>query len=164
MPSSKDFDRTVEMLMRQRSLVDNTIDLVRAVQGLENVSISISFNQHASPEEWETVQKAMDRHTERARQLTLDDEEDPDANPGGAAGALKIFEEHPGEQISPQELANLMLADGWRTTSDNPARAARAAANRLRRDGHPIELQRGRFTYRPEGAGDAADADEEGGP
>lgn len=72
---------------------------------------------------------------------------------GGASGARRVLHSRPGYGFSPDELAQAMLANGWKTDALDPPRAARAAANRLKadRDEH-VTLERGRFYYRPPSA------------
>lgn len=70
---------------------------------------------------------------------------------GGAAGARRVLTARPGHGFTPEELAAAMRANGWKADTAHPARAARAAANRLRRDvGESVFLEDGRFVYRPD--------------
>jgi ribosome-binding protein aMBF1 (putative translation factor) len=52
--------------------------------------------------------------------------------------------------VSPQELADAMAERGVPIRSENPARAARAVADRVRERNPDVKLVEGRFVHRPE--------------
>lgn len=82
----------------------------------------------------------------------------------GAAGALRVLQARPGEGLSPQALAEGMIANGWDASgAEDPARAARAAGNRLRRTDHRVTLENGKFVFRPSGNGQQPLTTDEGG-
>jgi len=60
-----------------------------------------------------------------------------------------ILKERPGEGMSPEELAEELARRGVELRSENPPRAARAAANRARERNPEVVLVRGRFMWRP---------------
>jgi hypothetical protein len=80
--------------------------------------------------------------------------------------AEAIITERPGVGVSPQELADAMAERGVPIRSDNPVRAARAVADRVRTRNPNVELENGRFVYRPpespngSGTADSADSDQ----
>src|SRR4051794_10326352 len=53
------------------------------------------------------------------------------SGPGGRSGVRAVLRSAAGQPLTPEQLADAMLANGWQTDAENPPRAARAAANRL---------------------------------
>jgi hypothetical protein len=69
---------------------------------------------------------------------------------GGLAGVERVLRERPNQGLHQSELADAMIANGWETDAEDPARAARASANRLRRaNPDEFELVGGKFYFRP---------------
>jgi hypothetical protein len=63
--------------------------------------------------------------------------------------AEAIITERPGVGVTPQELAEAMAERGVPLRSENLTRAARAVADRVRTRNPNVELENGRFVYRP---------------
>lgn len=83
---------------------------------------------------------------------------------GGAGGVAKVLRARPGVPMNADELADAMIANGWVTDAQDKPRAARAAANRLRRSDPQVRLEHGRFVFRPDGVTPRlAFVEEEGG-
>jgi hypothetical protein len=86
------------------------------------------------------------------------------AQAGGWEGVKAVLQEYVGRGFTPEELAREMVSRGWEPDTDKPARAARAAANRLRkREPDTVRFENGRFVYRPEPSPTLL-GDQEGGP
>ncbi len=112
----------------------------------------------------ETLAKLRDRRTKieaaiRALESVISDDPDAPAPPRktvapsvGRAARLRAIEallkESP-EGLKPSELAAALAERGMPLRSDNPPRAARAAANRAKEQNPDIKLENGRFIYAP---------------
>lgn len=130
MNSDPAIEAALTMLRARRDDLNTAIAALENVNGVETAA---SVTGAAS--------KSLTRWADRQRSSNKG---------GGVAGVKAILEATPSQGFTPDELAAAMLTNGWNADTQHPARAARAAANRLRDTaGSNVFLENGRFIYRP---------------
>jgi hypothetical protein len=135
------------VFLAKREMLDRAIELIDDLEGVTSISVSFQIDEGVTSSDMQTVSTALAKYGR-------DTEREPvgeDRNPGGVAGVRRILQADPGKGFTAEELAQAMQADGWATNSQDPARAARAAANRLRKEeGSKVFLRNKRFVYEPD--------------
>ena len=125
-----------DSLVRRRKDIDAAISaLDRVMAGDQSGDEPAKPEGGASPEKNWTAESAIHRGDDRRGART--------------DTAEAIIKERPGVGVSPKELAEAMAERGVPIRSSNPVRAARAVADRVRARNADVELENGRFVYRP---------------
>jgi hypothetical protein len=122
---SEDAERQIELLGRQ--LMNVTLTLLEAQRTIRGLRKIIDGYGEMFPE----LRPLADRTMEGVPGTIVPEDVDPPQRPRGAEAVALILQEHPGEWAKISDLVRELREREWLPTSENPANAIRAAAERL---------------------------------